>query len=149
MLKVGLNFMRDARKGLNANLECQCHCDVYSSPSQSSENIFLAPSKVYKGITQFWQECVCEKSKFEEWHKWGCLIGDCENCAKVNNLPLCLIKLVGNIDYKVLWRCFETKIVGQVEDGQLRKQIREVFKETSIVNFLTYLKPNLQKIHIT
>ncbi len=45
----------------------------------------------------------------------------CENYG-VNKLPLCPNELVpSNTDYRVSWRCFETRIVGQGEDGKPRK----------------------------
>ncbi len=55
-----------------------------------------------------------------------------------------LLEITNNTNYKVFWRCFETKVVGQIDDGQPRKWIRKVFKETSLIEFLTYLKLNLQ-----
>jgi hypothetical protein len=61
-------------------------------------------------------------------------------------LPLCPIEVIGNLDYNVSWRCFEIGVVGQFDDGQPRKRIREVFKETSTIEFITYVKVNLQKI---
>jgi hypothetical protein len=61
----------------------------------------------------------------------------------VEKLHLCPYELVGNPDYKMSWRHFETSVIKQNEDGQPRKRIREAFKETSIIEFLTYLKSNL------
>ncbi len=52
--------------------------------------------------------------------------------------------MVGNARYKLSWKCFETRVVGQTNDGQPKKQIKEVFKETLAKDFLAYLKPNLQ-----
>jgi hypothetical protein len=72
-------------------------------------------------------------------------MGECQNCG-VNKLQICLSELVSNVNYKVLWKCFETRIVGQEEDEQPRKWIKEVLKDTSTVNFLTYLKSNMQKL---
>jgi hypothetical protein len=53
--------------------------------------------------------------------------------------------VAGNVGYKLSWRRFEIGVVGQIDDGQPRKWIKEVFKETSTKDFLAYLKPNLQK----
>ncbi len=30
LLKVGLNYMKDGKKGLHAQFGCQCHCNVCS-----------------------------------------------------------------------------------------------------------------------
>jgi hypothetical protein len=103
----------------------------------------LVKGKVYKGITQLWEDCVCKKGELKEWHKCACFLGECQNYG-VHKLPLCPIEVIGNLDYKVSWTCFETGVVGQSDDGQPRKRIREVFKETSTIEFLTYLKLNLQ-----
>ena len=43
------------------------------------------------------------------------------------------------------WKCFKKTIIGQTELGQPKKRIREVYKHTTILEFLDYLKPNLTK----
>jgi hypothetical protein len=58
------------------------------------------PSKVYKGITALWQDCVCVKPELEEWHKQECLLSECQNCG-VEKLHLCPYELVGSLDYKM------------------------------------------------
>ncbi len=83
-----------------------------------------------------WQNCVYNKLDVEEWHEQECLLGECQECG-VNILPLCPSEMANNVRYKLLWRCFETRIVGQTYDGQPRKWIKEVFKETSTKDFLT------------
>ncbi len=129
---------------MHEKLGCHCHYNVCSSINESKDVMCSTPSKVYKGITQLQQDYVCGKGEFEEWHKCECLLGECHNCG-VDKLPLCPNEVIGNSNYKVSWRCFEIGVVRQSKDGQPRKRIREVFKETSTTKFLTYLKLNLQK----
>jgi hypothetical protein len=45
----------------------------------------------------------------------------------------------------ILWKCYEISIIGNNEDTrEVRKQIHESYKEMTVVEFITYLKPNLQ-----
>jgi hypothetical protein len=53
MLKVGLNFLKDPKKGMHEKLGCHCHCNVCSSIGESKDVMCSTPSKVYKGIAQF------------------------------------------------------------------------------------------------
>jgi hypothetical protein len=62
MLKVGLNYMKDGKKGLHAQFGCQCRCNVCSLNGQSTNDIYLVQDMVYKSITDLWQKCVCSKS---------------------------------------------------------------------------------------
>jgi competence CoiA-like predicted nuclease len=46
----------------------------------------------------------------------------------------------------VIWQCFEKTIIpGIDEEGQLRKCIRDVYKETAPFELIAHLKPTLQK----
>jgi hypothetical protein len=144
MLKVGLNFLRDPKKGMLEKLRCYCHYNVCSSIGESRDVMCLVPGKVYKSITQLRQDCVCGKSELKEWHKRECFLCEYHDCG-VHKLPLCPNEITCNFYYKVSWKCFETSVVGQYENRKLKKRIKEVLKETSTTKYLTYLKPNLQK----
>jgi hypothetical protein len=39
--------------------------------------------------TKGWEDCVCPKGDFEEWHKVNCLMGECVECG-VGKLLICL-----------------------------------------------------------
>jgi glutaredoxin len=41
------------------------------------------------------------------------------------------------------WKCFEYETVGVADDGQPRRRIQQVFKETTPTVFLDYMKPKL------
>jgi hypothetical protein len=42
------------------------------------------------------------------------------------------------------WKCFEYETAGVADDGQPRRRIQQVFKETTATIFLDYMKPKLQ-----
>jgi hypothetical protein len=45
-------------------------------------DICEAHIRVYKKrVTKLWEDCVCLKKEFEEWHKLDCLMGDCAKCG--------------------------------------------------------------------
>ena len=47
---------------------------------------------------------------------------------------------------RVIWQCFEKTIIpGTDEEGQPRKRIRDVYKETAPFELIAHLKPALQK----
>jgi hypothetical protein len=47
----------------------------------TEQDICQAHNKVYKGVTGLWEECVCPKREFEEWHRLDCLMGECVECG--------------------------------------------------------------------
>jgi hypothetical protein len=59
-------------------------------------------------------------------------------------LQLCPIEEFG--DGSLFWTRFDKVVVGAYIDmGETRKKIHEVFKETSMAEFISYFKPNLKK----
>jgi hypothetical protein len=47
-------------------------CSICFVNNQIEDGICSTHGKVYKGISQLWQDCVCKKSDVEEWHKQEC-----------------------------------------------------------------------------
>ncbi len=66
---------------------------------QSTWVTMSSSSIVCKGITHLWEDVVCPKSKFEEWHKHKCLFG---------NYPMCGVQiffLLSQRTYRItFWR---------------------------------------------
>jgi hypothetical protein len=60
MFKFGLNFLKDSKKGIHAKLGYKCECTICNSfVGESKDNVMCSTlGKVYKGITQLWQDCV-------------------------------------------------------------------------------------------
>jgi hypothetical protein len=143
MLREGINYMRDARKGVHAT--CTCRCQVCAHSSNDEGVSCGAHEVVFKGITKLWQEVVCPKLETKEWYKYDCLMGQCLECE---NLPLCPNELNGRKNALVKWPCFQSEVIGTRLDGQVKKKIKEVFMETSAMEFLHFLKPKLVKFVI-
>jgi hypothetical protein len=71
-------------------------------------------------------------------------VGECGDCGVENLLSICLGEEFGQSHVK--WKYFKKTVVGVNEvTGEPRKRIREVYKQTLSAEFVTYLKPKLQK----
>jgi hypothetical protein len=146
MLQEGLNNLRHLKTGLHPHANCQCNCGVCTDTDRDNENC-KAYTKTYKGTIALWEDVVYSKIETYLWHKYNCFMGLCNNCG-VSKLPLYPLEVlsIGNSESFLLqWKCFEKTIVGQTEARQPKKRIREVYKNTSVSEFLEYLKPNLTK----
>jgi hypothetical protein len=56
---------------------CHVCCQIFKLGDGSHDGNYSVHGMCYKGITQFWQDCVCLKFELEEWHKWECHLGEC------------------------------------------------------------------------
>jgi hypothetical protein len=119
-------------------LEFDPDCEEVQFPECSAHAL------VYKGITDLWEACLCPKEEGAIWHAKACVMGECSICGVEKFLPLCIAEKDGNT--LVQWKCFDKQVIGTSEEtGEVRKRIREVFMETTIAEFVAYLKPNFQK----
>lgn len=66
-------------------------------------------------------------------------MGSCRECGAYT-LPVCPLEVSSQF-FKLKWPCFSYKVVEINDDGELRKQINDVFMETSCFDFFEYLKP--------
>lgn len=140
MLREALNAIRDARKGVHSSISCSCSCLVCASSCVDSCCAHLSKCD---GVTKLWEQVVCPKGESDEFHKHDCLMGTCPQCG-VNTLPLCPLE-ISSASFKLKWRCFSYEVVGVNDDGEPRKRITEVFRETLCFEFFEYLKPKLQQ----
>lgn len=143
LLREGLNELRSLKSGVHNHAQCRCNCEVCRGGDEDSDKC-NANKGTFTGTTALWQAIVCDKMSDELWHKYDCLMGLCSECG-VSKLQFCQLELNPPMDYTLKWKCFEKVVVGQGEDGQPRKRITEVFKQTSVREFLDYFLPNLTK----
>ena len=59
---------------------------------------------------------LCPKSDEEEYHKFKCIRGSCENCG-ISTLQVCPQELHECCDALVSWKRFEMVFVGRGDDG--------------------------------
>lgn len=64
----------------------------------TEQDICATHTRVYKGVTNLWEDYVCPKCFFEEWHKLACLMGDCVDCG-VAKLLICSNECSTNASY--------------------------------------------------
>lgn len=114
MLRQGLNNRRDVKKGAHTTNKCGCGCSVCNKVFDQDSMTCQAHVEAYKGVTMLWEECLCPKLAFEEWHKLDCLMGSCHNCGVEKNLPIYPNEFSLLNEWKVLWRP--------------KKRIKECFK---------------------
>jgi hypothetical protein len=142
-MRQGLNTLRDLVYGLHAFLKCNYACNVCTNTSVVESTCCNAHSRVYKRISVLWEECVCPKGEFDQWHKLECVMGTCGQCG-IDKLSLCPAEILGLEEYKLKWKCFQYEEVGRTAEGRPRKRIKETFMETSPSVFIEYMKP---KVH--
>ena len=142
MLRKGINNMRDARRGVHET--CTCNYEMCSCNENDGDPSCGANEFVNKGITKLWLEVVCPKLDSNEWHKYSCLMGECDACG-VKTFPFCPGEIEGSDSTVVTWRCFRSEVIGTGDDGQPKKKIKEVFMRTSSTEFLEYFQSKLTK----
>jgi hypothetical protein len=146
LLRQGLNKMRNIRLGIHANNHAFFFCDICHPPGSTGLDDCLAHLKTFDGVTALWTTCVCPKAEHELWHAKACLRGECPACGVEKKLIFCPEELDPDSEKRVTWQCFEkTIIAGTDEEGQPRKRIWDVYKETAPFELVTRLKPVLQK----
>ncbi len=89
---------------------------------------------MYKGVTKVWEDCVCPKGNFEEWHKVNCLMGKCVECG-VGKLSICPNECFANGSWVVAWKYFKQDI-GVVDERRPKNRIKEAFKGIATSMFL-------------
>lgn len=70
-------------------------------------------------MTTLWEDCVCLKGEFEEWHKLNYLKGDCVQCG-VNQLAICSHECSVGGSWEVA-RCFEQDTIGVTYESKPKK----------------------------
>jgi hypothetical protein len=79
------------------------------------------------------------------WHKYDCLMGTCDDCGVENLLLFYPLEIEANSDETLYWKKFEKVVVGiNPRTGKEKMKVREQFKETSLADFVSYLKPTVQ-----
>lgn len=130
--------------GMHSYLNCNCNCNICDSASEVHSTTCSASSMVYKRISQLWEECVCKKGEYDQWHKLECVMGTCNECG-IEKLPLCPAEVSASGGYLLRWKCFRYEEVGKTMDGKPRKRIKETFMETSPSVFLDYMRPKIKE----
>ena len=102
MLRKGIN-MRDIRKEVHA--QCNCDCIMCALHVNDHDPHCVIHEFVFKGITKLWLQVVCPKLEIEEWHKYSCLMGNCDAYG-VKNLMFCLDKIESTDSVAVTWHYF-------------------------------------------
>jgi hypothetical protein len=135
---------------VHSHADCRCNCEVYRGQDDDIDDQFhncQAHKSTFSGTTELWQAIVCDKMDADLWHQYDCLMELYTECG-VSKIQFCQYELRPPEQFVLNWKCFEKTFVGQGEDGEPKKRIREVFKKTSIPEFLDYFLPNLAKFVI-
>jgi hypothetical protein len=84
---------------------------------------------LYPGIIKFWEEVVCPKGLFDEWHCKKCLVGECLLC-NVETLEFCPCKTDVNIATLMQWRQYAMIVVGKDKARNESKCLKLEYMET-------------------
>jgi hypothetical protein len=141
MMLEAFNAMRDKQRELHSSVLCICTCVVCICIGLTAKGC-MAHENVWQSCSDFWRACVCPKGKLDTWHRLECLMGKCEHCG-VKILPIYPSESSMTNLTLLKWKCFEYETVGVADDGQPRRRIQQVFKETTPTVFLDYMKPKL------
>jgi hypothetical protein len=72
-------------------------------------------------------------------------MGTCDDCGVENLLLFYPLEIEANSDETLYWKKFEKVVVGiNPRTGKEKMKVREQFKETSLADFVSYLKPTVQ-----
>lgn len=143
LMRQGLNNLRDHLKGIHRIPYCACDCIVCRDEVADGDATCSAHTRVYQRVSALWTECVCPVSELEQWHQKPCLMGDCPDCG-VKLLKLCPFELSSGGGVTVAWKCFENLEVGSTSNGEVRKRITEVHKQTEPGVFVRYLQSKVK-----
>ncbi len=64
--------MIDGIKGPHVSNACTCQCAVCGQGKVLEHDTCVTHTKVYKGVTKLWEDCVYPNGEFEGWHKLDC-----------------------------------------------------------------------------
>jgi hypothetical protein len=102
-LRVGCNNMQATSKGIHDQIGCQCECEnVCQHEGEGREGECQASSKLYTSVTKLWEEVVCLKGQYDEWHHRECLLRDCSLCG-VDSLKFCPCEEDVNVITTIQW----------------------------------------------
>lgn len=137
-LQIGLNNMCTTF-GIHSNYGCNWE-EFYQS---NNLNSFICDGSLntYLNLTSLWESVVYPREELSKWHARECLLGECENCG-VDNLPICPIEKNTLLDFPISWKHFSLETI-VTKKGKGKKKLKLVYKTTSLVELITYLKPKL------
>jgi hypothetical protein len=84
---------------------------------------------LYLCIIKLWEEVVCPKGLFDEWHCKKCLVGECLLC-NVETLEFCPCKTDVNIATLMQWRQYAMIVVGKDKARNESKCLKLEYMET-------------------
>jgi hypothetical protein len=97
--------------------------------------------KIYQGITKLWESLIYSKDEYDEWHKHNYLFGSCPNYG-VENLSFYPKELTRSHFDVIQWHQFSLETI-MARNGQTLKKLTQVYKSTTIDEFINYLEPKL------
>jgi hypothetical protein len=77
-LHVGCNNMLAMNKGIHDQVGCQCDCvHVCQHEEEGGGGECQASIKFYISFSKIWEEVICPKGLYIEWHQQECLLRQC------------------------------------------------------------------------
>jgi hypothetical protein len=105
-LQITFNNMWKATHGSNYTYNYQIYGSTTTNPiGTNPTSCCRANVVIFSIVTQMWESIVYKKGEFMQWHKWECLLGECDKCD-VNLLPLRAKEIERFDNHVVAWRQF-------------------------------------------
>ena len=136
-LLVALNNMRTST-GMHVVVGCNCDCKVCSS----NEVGCISYLCTYSRTTTLWKAILCLREEFNEWHKQSCLFCECDLCG-VETLLVCPFEEDEILERHISWKQFAMETI-TIQKGETWKKLALIYKSTTSVEFIQYLKPKLE-----
>jgi hypothetical protein len=135
--------MKVVGKGIHDQIGCQCDCNhICQHEGEGGEGECQTSSKLYPDITKFWEEVVCPKGLFDEWHCRKCCLGECLLC-NVETLEFSPFETDVNIVVFMQWQRYVMIVVGKDKAMNESKCLKLEYMETMPSVFIEYLKLKL------
>jgi hypothetical protein len=128
--------------GNHYNSQCQCSCKEICQFVDEESSKCVGALTTYPILTSLWESLVCPRDEYSKWHNRAYLLGICENCG-VDNLPICHVEEKGCSNILISWKHYSTKKI-LTKKGEEKKKLRLLYKSSSFVEFISYLKLKLQ-----
>lgn len=150
-----MNNMRTSTKGLHGR-GCVCNCDVCSNNFTSH---CATDCTIFVGLICMWASILCHvpnvgretcdddsigKEESPKFHSLCYSKGECEQCGILNIITFPMEDDWGFV-LKMEWKCYQKVQPVKLKASDDNMVLHLVFKETSLAQFLAYLRPRLQK----
>lgn len=100
----------------------------------------MSSESILKGVTNFWQNIVCAKLEFQEWHALDYIKGKCLECG-MKLLKIC--PLEKDLEHEIFlnWKCFQEVPTKMTKTSQPKIVIHLEHIQSQCLEYLDFMGP--------